>query len=216
MKKFIIILSIVFAAQSGIKAQAQYMQAMGENLGKIGQAQSPEELQSVAAVFERISNAEADKWEPAYWAALCYINSSYMVDGKENKDAILDKAEVSVEKALEIAAEESEVLALEGYLYQARIGADGSRGMTMSQKAGKRINKALKLNPNNPRALFLKAQNTYYTPGFFGGGAKNALPVFEEAAEKFKSFRSDNPFAPVWGEELNQSQLEKCKGELGE
>ncbi len=210
MKNMIIIAVFIFSF-ANVHAQANYMQAMGKAMQEMGQAQGPDGLIQASANFERIANVETNKWEPAYWAALNLLNASYMVDGKKNKDNLLDKADIFIDQALKIAPTESEVVAIKGYLYQARIGADGSRGAFMSQKAASQLEKAKELNPENPRAYFLLAQNIFYTPKFFGGGAKKALPVYEEAAAKFKNFHSDNPFAPDWGEEMNQEQLEICK-----
>jgi hypothetical protein len=47
----------------------------------------------------------------------------------------------------------------------------------------------------------------------FGGGAAKALPLFEQAAEKFDVFVPKMPFLPHWGKRQNLEMIEKCKKE---
>jgi hypothetical protein len=46
-------------------------------------------------------------------------------------------------------------------------------------------------------------------PEFIGGGPAAAKPIYLEAAEKFLTFQNEDPFWPVWGEDLNQAELDR-------
>jgi hypothetical protein len=46
----------------------------------------------------------------------------------------------------------------------------------------------------------VQANNLYYTPKMFGGGADVAKPVYEDAKARFAAFKPSGPLAPNWGE----------------
>ena len=46
-------------------------------------------------------------------------------------------------------------------------------------------------------------------PEFLGGGPKAAKPIFLKAQEKFEAFHNDDPFWPIWGEDLNQDEMDR-------
>jgi hypothetical protein len=85
-----------------------------------------------------------------------------------------------------------------------------SKGYKYSKLAGESIEKAEKLNPENPRVYYLRGSNTFHTPKFFGGGAENAKPDLEKAAHIFSTQKPANKLAPSWGEYHNQQLLNKC------
>jgi len=87
------------------------------------------------------------------------------------------------------------------------------RGMSYSQKAAEILEKAVKENPENPRAQFLLGQNIYYTPKMFGGGSKNALPKFLLAKELFEKETEKSDITPRWGAKSNQRMIDACNKE---
>ena len=46
----------------------------------------------------------------------------------------------------------------------------------------------------------MQANNLYFTPKMFGGGAEVAKPVYDEAKTRYAAFRPAGPLAPSWGE----------------
>ena len=110
----------------------------------------------------------------------------------------------------DMAPDESEVYALEAFLYQLRI-TDITKGMKYSSLKNEALAVAEKLNPENPRVYYLRGTNTYHTPKMFGGGAEKAKPQFEKAAEKFKAFHLQNSLAPNLEKKHNAQMLEECK-----
>ena len=53
------------------------------------------------------------------------------------------------------------------------------------------------------------ANNVYYTPSVFGGGAEAAKPLYEEAKAKYAAFQPTSPLAPSWGQSQLLGRLKK-------
>jgi hypothetical protein len=193
-----------------VNAQTPFEKAMKESLALLDSAKSNEDMQSVASKFERIAMTETTRWEPLYYEAFVQINMSFREKDGDKKDAILDVAEKNIEKALAIDGDKSELYALHGFLYQGRIQVSPMRGMTYSQKAAEILNKSIEENPENPRPLYLMAQNIFHTPKMFGGGKKNALPKALEAKELFEKEKGKDGIGPKWGAKSNLRVIEAC------
>jgi len=107
---------------------------------------------------------------------------------------------------------ESEVHVLESLYYIGLMSVDPmTRGQLYYQYVLDAIQKALSLNPENPRAYVINGLMTLNMPEFIGGGPEAAKPIFLEAQEKFQSYQNDDPFWPVWGQDMNQGELDRMK-----
>ena len=153
---------------------------------------------------------ETDEWLPLYYAAYSFIVMSYIDQDVDKKDPYLDKAQHFLDKAFKIAPEESELFALQAFLYPSRITVDPmNRGMEYMGKMNEALDKAIKLNPENPRSYYLRAITLLNMPEQYGGGAKVARPLFEKAKEKFDKFEPASPIHPDWGKEVNEMEMQK-------
>lgn len=213
MKKLIITAIALTMLGSVMAQQPNYESAIKETLTLLDSAKAPADMQQVIGRFTRISQAESKRWEAFYYLAYTQINFSFWEKDGDKKDAILDEAQKSIDKALEINGDKSELFALQGFLYQGRIQVSSMRGMTYSPKATEILEKAIKENPENPRAHFLLGQNIYYTPSMFGGGSNNAKPKFQKAKELFEKENGKNGIRPKWGLKSNQKILDKISNE---
>ena len=116
---------------------------MGKNLQSYATASSIADWQNIANQFERISNVEKKEWLPFYYAAQATIFMAFQEQDKTKIDAYLDQAQKYIDKATELKKDESELLVLQGMLYQARISVDMmGRGMQFSMKASECLEKA--------------------------------------------------------------------------
>ena len=197
----------------GANAQTdRYSSAMQSAIVKLDSVKNQQDYLSNAATFDRIATAEKTKWEPFYYAAYCRILSAFMEQDKDKVDALLDPAEENLNRALAIDSKNSEVYAIQAMLYQARISVSFTRGMKYSGMANESIEKAIVMNPANPRAYFMKGQNIFYTPTMFGGGAENAKPHFEKALALFKA-QDTTPkgFSPSWGKNKTMGMIKACE-----
>lgn len=189
---------------------ANYEETMKANLQKMEQAKTLTDFNSLAGQFERIANVEKDKWHPGYYAVLCYVNSVAMVHmSDDEKHAQLDKAQPIIDNLKKAFKNESEVFALQGFLYEMRI-TDMMKAMKYSSLANEELEEAKNLNPNNPRVYYLQAMNIFHTPKAFGGGKEKAKPLFEKAKLLFESQKPATNLDPVWGVEHNNQMLAEC------
>jgi hypothetical protein len=160
------------------------------------------ELKALAAKLERAATVAPADWLPRYYQAyalLIHVFQSKEEDDK--KDAALDQAEAALAKARQLKGDESELLTLQAYLYQARLGVSPMlRSMKYSRMVTETVTQAKKANPANPRPYLVEANNVYYTPSMFGGGAEVARPLYEAAKAKYAAFKPANALVPNWGE----------------
>lgn len=215
MKRTVLLLLATATFACSTRAFGQnggFEQAMQTSFAQLDSARTIDDYKSIAAQFERIAINEPRRWEPLYYRAFALINVSFMSTDSKEKDDYLDVAQTCIDKALELKGDKSELLTLQGWLYQGRISASPSRGMTYSMKAGDILRQAIELNPKNPRALFLYGMNVYHTPKMFGGGSQNATKYFQDASVLFRD-QKQTGLHPRWGNRSNDRMLETCKKE---
>lgn len=213
MKKIIILIALLISGFS-LNAQSQkaYMKAMSRGLEGLRTAQSLEDIQSVASQFERISARVKDQWHPNYYAGLSYINMSFRAEDISTKDKYSAKAQEFIDKALAIAPDNSEVVALQGYNYMVQLAADpNTRGQMLSQKAMQQFSMAIKLNPENPRANTLMAQMQFGMAQFFGSPTDNACAMAKKTIPVFEAEEKGKSLDPTWGIELANSIIGQCE-----
>ena len=190
----------------------QYAEAMAKNIQTVYSSQSITELQGAVNALERIASAEKTKWEPYYYAAFGNIMIAHREQDGNKKDSFLDQAIANIENAKKIAAKESEIIALEGFVHIIRITVNpATRGQQYSGLAMQTLGRALSLNPENPRALALIAQTQYGTAQFLGSPTTEACATNTAALEKFVTFKSENPLAPKWGKGMAEETARNCK-----
>ncbi|MEP1033064.1 hypothetical protein [Ekhidna sp.] len=218
MKKNLILLLSVLCASLTF-ANGQFEKAMGKNIPAMFSAENPEDLQAVINNLNRVGEAEGDRWEPYYYVAFGYIRMSEMYEKVEDKDKYLDLAMKAVDQGATIKPNDSELESMRGYVNMIKLTVDpASRGMTYSGLAFASFQKAIALNPDNPRAHFLMGRMQYGTAQFMGGGTDEACGSLFKALVMFDEVeKSENPFAPNWGKNTTERTIkqlcEKGKGE---
>ena len=196
------------AATAAAPVAGSYAELLGATITQVMRTGDAAELQTLAAKLERAATVAPADWLPRYYQAYALIISVFQSqqDG-DAKDALLDRAEAALAQARQLKGDESELLTLQAYAYQARLGISPMlRSMKYSRMVNETVAQAKKTNPANPRAYLVGANNVYYTPSMFGGGAEPAKPLYEEAKAKFAAFQPVSALAPSWG----QSQLLGC------
>ncbi len=84
-----------------------------------------------------------------------------------------------------------------------------NRGMELMGELNRALDRAMKLNPDNPRSYYLRAITLLNMPETFGGGASIAKPLFLTARKKFEKFKPQSSIWPDWGKEMNEEELSK-------
>lgn len=191
----------------------KYFAQMGKQVQAVYMAKTSDEFQAAVNAFDRIGSAEKSKWEPYYYSA--YGNIMMAINEKDatKKDSFLDLALVGVEKGKELAPNESELVALEGFAHMIRVSVDpATRGQKYSGLAMQTFGKAVGMDKNNPRALALLAQMQLGMARFFNQPPTEACETARKAATVFDSTTEPtNPLAPRWGKEMNLGVLQSCK-----
>ena len=206
-------LTILLVVITSTVFSSKYEEAMKTNISRMYELTSSVELQSLANQFERIGNAEQDKWLPDYYSAYCFVRSTFFNNMKaDDIHKQLDKAQSIIDELLKKNSEESEIYALQALVYQLRI-TDMSKGAKFSGKAAEAIAIAEKLNPMNPRVYYLRGSNTFHTPKSFGGGADKAKRDLEKASKMFETQKPENELTPTWGGNHNKQLLSQCSEE---
>jgi len=208
---FLIMLSqLVFANDPA------YRQAMQSQLKALGAAQSAAEYQAVANGFNRISEMNPNEWLPAYYTALAYTNAGFIIkDDQAAQDRSFQLAKQTIEASIQANGENAELVALKGYALMGELAVDPqTRGQELSGLVMQTFGRALKLDPQNPRAMVLMAQMQLGMSKFFGQGPEKACGMAQQSLQFFeneKARENANPFAPSWGEEQAQGVIRACQ-----
>lgn len=214
MKKLIATLILVSLFSFGFANEA-YEKAMSLSIETLFQSKTISEYVEVANQFERISQIEKAEWLPLYYASFAYIMISFQEPDNAKKDTYLDQSQKYLDQAKAIDPNESELYMLQGFLYPSRINVDPmNRGMLYMGDMNKSLDKALELNPDNPRVYYLRATIMHHMPEAYGGGAAKALPLYETAVEKFGVFKPKSAISPNWGKEMNETELNNAREAL--
>lgn len=202
---------LVFLTLTAWATDQAYYEAMGKQIGAVYSAQTTDELQNAVNALDRIGQAEPAKWEPQYYGAFGYLMMATRERDGQKIDNYLDLALERVKRGSEISKDNSELLALEGFVHMLRVSVDpASRGQRFSGMSMKAFNKALKLNPSNPRALSLSAQMQYGTAQFFGSSTEESCQMAQKALDLFSTQKPEDPLAPQWGKDMTADVVKKC------
>jgi hypothetical protein len=200
MKTILISAFTIIMAVSAFATSPEYHDAMLLNIKNIDTTKTGDDFIALAGTFERIASVEKDEWLPLYYASYCYIQASFNVKDEDKKDVMADKAIELIDNVSKIRPTESELFTLSGFADMAKLSAKPmQRGMTYMSKIRESMNKAMELNPKNPRPMYLLGLLTYNTPEMWGGGKDKAMPQLKEAQEKFNNFVPENDLSPAWG-----------------
>lgn len=210
MKKFLLLLVVVFGVSAVHAQNKKFVAAMEKNIAMLDTSKTKEQFQQCFNNFERISNAEKGEWLPKYYMAYCSLMMSYG-DETSKTDDYCDKADQLLVLADSLSPNNSEIYTLRSLSASARIRVNPmARGAKYGQLSGTLLAKAKELDANNPRAYLLDGQGKFYTPPAFGGGKDKAKPILEEAVKKFAAFKPASTIAPNWGEARAKQMLEAC------
>lgn len=202
--KTVFLIATVLVSTASLAQNDRFEKAMKQNLASFETAKTSEDFNNLSNTFERIADAEKTQWLPFYYASLCQVLKCFQTEG-EAKDKICDKAQDLLSKA-EAIEKNSELECVKQMIYINRMMVDP---MTRWQQYGPLGAQALavakKLDPSNPRPLYLEGQTVLNTPESFGGGMNAAKPILLEAKKLFENFKPASELHPNWGKD----QLEK-------
>lgn len=205
MKHLFLIIALVVSGI--ISAQGNYEKGMQKAFELWGSNQSME----AANLFERIAAAETNNWLPAYYAAQINILNSFGEKDEQKLTAQLKKAQDLINDATAISKDNPEIMVLQALLHTAWVAYDGATyGMTLSPKVVELYTKAGTIAPENPRAVYCKAEWDMGSARYFGQDTAPFCKDLERAVVLFKDFEPESPFHPNWGQDRAEQILETC------
>ena len=207
MKQVIIITTLLICAFGN--AQDQYTKSMQKAFQLWGENKTTEAVN----LFERIAMAEPNNWLPLYYAAQVNTVTSFGETNTEKLTLQLGKAQEFLNLAKVISPDNSELMVQQAMIYTAWVAHDGATyGATLSGKVAALYEKALVLEPENPRVVFSKAEWDMGTARYFGQDTAPYCKDIERSMELFANFKPETTYHPNWGKERAESVLENCKG----
>jgi hypothetical protein len=207
--KLITIICFCIIPFLGFTQNNAFKEGLKKNILLFESSKTTSDFIKAASGFENIALTDKKEWLAYYYAGLCNVLVAFEKQ-KKDIDSWCDKAEHYAHQADSLSKNNSEVLVLKSMIAAARIRVNQlQRGQKYGTMASRYAAEAVKLNDLNPRAHFVKAQAILYTPRTFGGGEKNAKPVFELVLEKVKSFKPASDLYPNWGKEEAEKELKK-------
>ena len=204
MKTTILMTAIAFLSVTGFSQGTSFQQKMCEALQQYANCRTVEDCQQSANQFQMISNVEKTEWLPLYYRAHAYIIMSFMTqEGADQKDALLNEAEVSIKKMMELVPQEVEAIALNAFYYTAKLVVDPmNRGQQYSILFNQTIGKALAMEPTNPRARYMKLAQDIGSAGFFGKDPAEYKGAVESLLADWDNYQPKSPIHPNWGKDF--------------
>jgi tetratricopeptide (TPR) repeat protein len=212
MKTIKLFILLLVSALTAHAQTADKMAILKKAITLLDSAKSNKQYTHAAGYFEQIADASQQQWLTQYYAGYSTIMTAITSEGTmEAKDALYNKAMGYVNKADALTPNNSEVYVLKGYITFMKMSVDPQvRAMQMIPEADDYLAKAVKLNPENPRAYLIRGQNFFYTPQMFGGGKDVAKPLLITGTQKFAAPLDEN-FMPTWGKVRCAVLLQACK-----
>lgn len=131
-------------------------------VAQLDSARTVPDWQQARTQFERLSSVDGSSWLSVYYLAFTDIELFFRTSDEQERTRYLKEAAECLDRLKEMKvknpAERSEIAVLGGYIYYARVAANpGENGPKYAGLILSSFGEALKLNPDNPRALLLNA-----------------------------------------------------------
>ncbi|MGG5903459.1 hypothetical protein [Sphingobacterium daejeonense] len=184
--------------------QGNYEKAMGEALQLWGSGKTKE----ASAQFERIAQAEQDKWLPKYYQTLTLITNSFGIQDEAEKTNALKK----INELIPQDNLNSEWLVLRALASTSDLTSDPmNKAMILSPAIIADYEAAIKMDPKNPRALIGLAEFNIQSKKYMGGDTKEECESLQKALTLFSDEKPAELFYPTWGKERAEALLKECK-----
>jgi hypothetical protein len=188
-------------------AQTPYQDGMKKAFQFWGEGKNKE----ASDLFERIASAEKSNWLPNYYVAMVNTTAAFQSQDKEKIAALLDKAQLALDNEIVKSPDNAELIIVQALIYTAWLVSDpATKAMKYSPMVMAEYGKALKMEPNNPRAVFGKAEFEIGGARYFGSDTRPMCAEIERAIGLFATFKSDVPFYPDWGLDRAKEAQVQC------
>jgi len=184
-----LLISLIMLAAGTLVAQST-QDRIDNAMGNCFAAGSSEPL------IENYSTLQSDYWK----AYNLYLQSAYNIKTGKN---IENQVEQGINILESIESKNSEEYALYAALISMQMSYLTKRKdrIKASRTMSKFIDKAMTLDPSNPRAYYVAGINDYHTPAKYGGGLE-AEKLLSKALELYDSDEGDITWGKVYAQEI--------------
>lgn len=171
---------------------------------------------SIAKLEALRSSIEGQDGTDRYNLAYLDWRIGQLLPRNENKAKrkLLKRAQEQLELLLEVDPQNAEAHAMHGSVIGEQITGMWS-GMRLGRTSKSSLDRALELEPENPRIALQRGISFFFTPKTFGGGLLKAEQELKRARELFAREPAGKPW-PNWGRVDVLAWLGKAREEAGE
>lgn len=204
-----ILLLVLVSSHVFAQSENRYEKALQTSITALYEAKDVEALQQVANKLERISQAETNEWLPSYYLAYAYLQMAAK-STSGNNERYLELSQQQLDKLQQMEPANSEVLSLQGYKHMLYLAADpANRGADYTPRTMEAFQRAIALDPNNPRAYLLMGQMQYGTASFFGSSTHEACQMLQRGIQLIEQ-EEDDDLLPRWGKKMAAASARMC------
>ncbi|MEC4113732.1 hypothetical protein VSO92_06370 [Myroides pelagicus] len=194
MKKLFTLILGVFSLMSF--AQSKYELGMQKALQQWKDGQPKEAM----AMLDRIATSDKENWIPVYYKVFIGITQGFNNPKDGSTAIIIENNRAIIEDWMVTGGEEWYVL--KGMNETLELITDPmTKGMTQSPIIVKAYEEAVKLNPNNPRALYSLSSFQLNSAKYTKVDIPYYTKMLERSIELFDQQKSEVPFYPTWGKD---------------
>ncbi|MFN3907854.1 MAG: hypothetical protein ACK4JX_02360 [Flavobacterium sp.] len=152
-------------------------------------------------LLESIGVSEHQGWLTSYYLGIIHVTEAFK--NSQNKllmENHLKNAEKASDLAFKLAPNEVEVMVLKAMVLTAWVVYDPMvNGQSLSPEIIAWYGKAEKLEPNNPRVYFKRAQFELGSAKFLGMSTKPMCEQIQKSIQLFDNFKPKSNIHPNWG-----------------
>ncbi len=207
-----ILFLLLMAGHAQSQTNEKFVMAMEKTLAGLDTLKTTDEWQVKSNAFERIGQKETKEWLPPYYVALSQVMMFNFEKDPAKQEALTNKADQYIAKADSLMPNNSEIYVLKSMAASMHIRLNPMQnGQKYGPMAGMYLEKAKKLDPENPRAYMQEGVTTYFTPEQWGGSKVKGKEMLETATKKYDAFKPASSIAPNWGRMMNDYILDMAK-----
>jgi hypothetical protein len=202
----LLMLLLGFATQA--QTNPKYIQTMEKTLQGLDSIITVEGWQAKSNAFERIGQKETKEWLPQYYVALCQVRIFNLEKDVNKQEALCTKADQFLARADSLNPNNSEIYVLRSMAASMHIRLNPmTNGQKYGPMASMLLEKAMKLDPTNPRAEMQKGMTLFFTPAQWGGDPVKGKESLLKAKEMFGTFKPASSIHPSWGLAMDEAIL---------
>jgi hypothetical protein len=211
MKLHVLILSFLLVSLGVLGQTDKYLSVMESSIDELYQTNQLKDFDPIINKFKRIGEAEAESWEPLYYAALGHVFKAFRLDNPQERDLSLNASLTLLTNASDRSPNNVEIILLEGFTNMIKIGVDpATRGQMLTPMIMASYQRAMQMDPANPRAALFMAQMQMGTAEFFGSGIAESCQLVDHAVKLYNQYERTSVIQPSWGKETAIELQKQC------